>query len=66
MCEHNEVNGGSATQMRVMVPRSLYNELAASLSPNELNDAVVDSLKETLRKLRFKRDLERVGQRREL
>ncbi len=65
MCEHNEVNGGSATQMRVMVPKSLYNELAVSLSEDELNDAVVDSLKETLRKLRFKRDLERVVQRRE-
>jgi hypothetical protein len=65
MCEHNESNGGSATQMRVMVPRALYNELAVALSENELNDAVVDSLKETLRKLRFKRDLERVVQRRE-
>jgi hypothetical protein len=48
-----------------MVPKSLYNELAVALSENELNDAVVDSLKETLRKLRFKRDLERVVQRRE-
>jgi len=65
MCEHTDVNGGSATQMRVVVPRSLYNELASTLSQNELNDAVVDSLKDTLRKLRFKRDLERVGQRRE-
>ena len=65
MCEHTDVNGGSATQMRVVVPRSLYNELASTLSPGELNDAVVDSLKETLRKLRFKRDLERVVQRRE-
>lgn len=65
MCEHDEVNGGSATQMRVMVPKSLYNELTVALSEDELNDAVVDSLKETLRKLRFKRDLERVVQRRE-
>jgi hypothetical protein len=51
--------------MRVMVPRSLYNELAAVLSQHELDDAVVDSLKDTLRKLRFKRDLERGVQRRE-
>lgn len=65
MCDHTDVNGGSATQMRVMVPRSLYNELAAVLSQPELDDAVVDSLKDTLRKLRFKRDLERVVQRRE-
>lgn len=66
MCDHTEVNGGgTATQMRVMVPKSLYNELAAVLSQSELNDAVVDSLKDTLRKLRFKRDLERVVQRRE-
>lgn len=65
MCEHIDVNGGSATQMRVVVPRSLYNELASTLSQGELNDAVVDSLKETLRKIRFKRDLERVVQRRE-
>jgi hypothetical protein len=62
MCDHNEVNGGSATQLQVAVPKSLYNELAAALSKDELNDAVVDSLKDTLRKLRFKRDLERVGQ----
>lgn len=66
MCEHNEVNGGSATPMRIMVPKSLYNELTVALSESELNEAVVDSLKETLRKLRFKRDLERVVQRREL
>jgi hypothetical protein len=65
MCEHIEVNGGSATQMQIVVPKSLYNELAATLSQSDLNDAVVDSLKDTLRKLRFKRDLERVAQRRE-
>ena len=65
MCDYTDVNGGSATQMRVVVPRSLYNELSSTLSESELNDAVVDSLKETLRKLRFKRDLERVVQRRE-
>lgn len=65
MCDHDEVNGGSATHLRVAVPKSLYNELAAALSKEELNDAVVDSLRDTLRKLRFKRDLERVGHRRE-
>jgi len=65
MCDHIDVNGGSATQMRVVVPRSLYNELVSALSQVELDEAVVDSLRETLRKLRFKRDLERVVQRRE-
>jgi hypothetical protein len=60
MCEHNESNG-SATQMRIMVPRSLHQELTAALGERELNDAVVESLKEILRKLRFKRDLERVA-----
>jgi hypothetical protein len=63
MGEHNEVNG-SARQLRVMVPTALYNQLAAELGERELNDAVVDSLKETLRKLRFKRDLERTTPRR--
>ncbi|MFZ5875005.1 MAG: hypothetical protein ACOYXU_01230 [Nitrospirota bacterium] len=63
MCEYNEING-SATQMRIMVPKSLYQEITAALGERELNDAVVESLKEILRKLRFKRDLERTATRR--
>lgn len=60
MCEHNEING-SAAQMRTMVPKSLYQEITAALGERELNDAVVESLKEILRKQRFKRDLERMA-----
>ena len=60
MCEHSEING-SAAQMRIMVPKSLYQEITAALGERDLNDAVVESLKEILRKLRFKRDLGRVA-----
>ncbi len=60
MCEHSEING-SAAQMRIMVPKLLYQEITAALGERDLNDAVVESLKEILRKLRFKRDLGRVA-----
>ncbi|MFZ5864077.1 MAG: hypothetical protein ACOYXR_14730 [Nitrospirota bacterium] len=60
MSEHNKINGAAA-QMRIMVPTPLYLEVTAALGERELNDAVVESLKEILRKLRFKRDLERVA-----
>ena len=63
MGEHGKING-SARQIQVMVPTALYDELTAALGERELNDAVIDSLKETLRKLRFKRDLERMAPRR--
>lgn len=63
MGEHSKVNG-SAKQIHVMVPTALYDELMTALGERELNDAVLDSLKDTLRKLRFKRDLERVTPRR--
>jgi hypothetical protein len=63
MGEHGKVNG-SARQIQVMVPTALYDELMAALGERELSDAVIDSLKETLRKLRFQRDLERVSPRR--
>ena len=65
MCEHIELNGDNATSMQVVVPKPLYDELAAVLSQSEINDAVVESLKDSLRKLRFRRDLERTAQRRE-
>ena len=58
MCEHSEPNG-LATSMRIMVPKSLYQEITAALGERELNDAVVESMKDMLRKLRFKRDLGR-------
>ncbi len=58
MCEHSESNG-SATSMRIMVPKSLYQEITAALGERELNDAVVEAMKDMLRKMRFKRDLER-------
>jgi hypothetical protein len=65
MSEHTELNGGHATQVQVVVPKSLYDELAAIMSQSEINDAVVESLKDSLRKRRFRRDLERTAQRRE-
>jgi hypothetical protein len=65
MCEHIELTGGHATQMHVVVPKPLYDELATVLSQNEINDVVVESLKDSLRKRRFRRDLERTAQRRE-
>lgn len=65
MREHIELNGDNATPMQVVVPKPLYDELAAVLSQSEINDAVVDCLKDSLRKLRFRRDLERTAQRRE-
>jgi hypothetical protein len=60
MGEQSKMNG-LAKQIQVMVPTPLYDQLAAALGERELNDAVVEALKETLRKLRFKRDLERVA-----
>lgn len=63
MGEHSKVNG-SARQIQVMVPTALYDELMTALGERDINDAVLDSLKETLRKLRFKRDLERGAPRR--
>ncbi len=65
MSEHIELNGDNATRMQVVVPKPLYDELAAVLSQSEINDAVVESLKDSLRKRRFRRDLERTAQRRE-
>ncbi len=65
MSEHIELNGGQATQMQVVVPKPLYDELTAVMSQSEINDAVVESLKDSLRKRRFRRDLERTAQRRE-
>ncbi len=64
MCEQIELNGDNATRMQVVVPKSIYDELAAVLSQSEINDAVVESLKDSLRRLRFRRDLERTAQRR--
>ncbi len=64
MCEHIELNGDNATRMQVVVPKPIYDELAAVLSQNEINDVVVESLKDSLRKFRFRRDLERTAQRR--
>jgi hypothetical protein len=65
MCEQIELNGDNVTRMQVIVPKPIYDELAAVLSQNEINDVVVESLKDSLRKLRFRRDLERTAQRRE-
>jgi len=65
MCEHIELNGDHATRMQVVVPKLIYDELTAVLSQNEINDVVVESLKDSLRKRRFRRDLERTAQRRE-
>ena len=65
MSEHSELNGGHATHMQVVVPKPLYDELATVMSQSEINDAVVESLKDSLRKRRFRRDLERTAQRRE-
>ena len=64
MSEHLELNGDNATPMQVIVPKPLYDELAAVMSQSEINDAVVESLKDSLRKRRFRRDLERTAQRR--
>ncbi len=64
MCEQIELNGDNATRMQVVVPKPIYDELAAVLSQNEINDVVVESLKDSLRKFRFRRDLERTAQRR--
>jgi hypothetical protein len=50
--------------MQVVVPKPLYDELAAVMSQSEINDTVVESLKDSLRKRRFRRDLERTAQRR--
>jgi len=61
MCEERKLNGGMSTQLHVVVPKTLYDELSSALSRHEINDAVVASLKESLRKIRFKRDLERTG-----
>ena len=65
MSEHLELNGDNATPMQVVVPKPLYDELAAVMSQREINDAVVESLKDSLRKRRFRRDLERTAQRRQ-
>lgn len=65
MGEQIEMNGDNTTPMQVVVPKPIYDELAAVLSQSEINDAVVESLKDSLRKLRFRRDLERTAQRRE-
>jgi hypothetical protein len=65
MSEHLDLNGDNVTRMHVVVPKPLYDELAAAMSQSELNDAVVESLKDSLRKRRFRRDLERTAQRRE-
>lgn len=64
MSEHLDLNGDNATPMQVVVPKPLYDELAAIMSQSEINDAVVESLKDSLRKRRFRRDLERTAQRR--
>jgi len=64
MSEHLDLNGDNATRMQVVVPESLYDELVAIMSQSEINDAVVESLKDSLRKRRFRRDLERTAQRR--
>ena len=64
MGEQIELNGDNATRMQVVVPKPLYDELAAVLSQSEINDVVVESLKDSLRKRRFRRDLERTAQRR--
>lgn len=61
MCEHRSVNGHAVTEMRVMVPKPIYDQLAEAFSQGEMNSAVVDSLKESLRKRRFHRDLERIA-----
>ena len=63
MCEHVNLSGGTATQLKVVVPKTMYDELADVLSQSEINTAVVESLKESLRKLRFRRDLKRTAQR---
>lgn len=63
MCEHVNLSGGTATQLKVVVPKTMYDELAGVLSQSEINTAVVESLKESLRKLRFRRDLKRTAQR---
>jgi hypothetical protein len=63
MCEHVNLSGGDATQLKVVVPKTMYDELAGVLSQSEINTAVVESLKESLRKLRFRRDLKRTAQR---
>ncbi len=65
MSEHLDLNGDNATPMQVVVPKPLYDELAAVMSQSEINAAVVESLKDSLRKRRFRRDLERTAQRRQ-
>lgn len=62
MCERVDLNA-EATQVHVVVPKTVYDELAGVLSQSEINTTVVECLKDSLRKLRFRRDLARTSQR---
>ncbi len=63
MCERADLGAEASTQLQVMVPKPIYDELAGTLSQTEINRAVVECLKDSLRKLRFQRDLKRTAQR---
>ncbi|MEO5657671.1 MAG: hypothetical protein ABIO65_02345 [Nitrospiria bacterium] len=63
MSETQRLNGGTTTAMQVVVPTTVYEELMQAFSQDEINDAVVESLKDSLRKRRFHRDLARGEQR---
>lgn len=65
MCEHVDLDAEASTQLQVMVPKPIYDELAGALSQTEINSAVVECLKDSLRKIRFRRDLKRTAQRKE-
>ncbi|MBI3608548.1 MAG: hypothetical protein HY207_11330 [Nitrospirae bacterium] len=63
MCERVDLDSEASTQLQVVVPKPIYDELAGVLSQTEINRTVVECLKDSLRKLRFHRDLKRTAQR---
>jgi hypothetical protein len=63
MCERVELDAEASTQVQVVVPKTVYDELAGVMSQSEINTTVVECLKDSLRKLRFHRDLKRTAQR---